>query len=214
VTRSHALIRSDNIGHLNPLGREAMRAYGITAVLDLRSESEVLSSPNPFAADAGVAYLHRVLIDDANMTHIGDSTDMFDRYMVIVNNRPQAFRDIFETIAATDGCVLFHCFAGKDRTGIIAAMLLALAGVSDDGIAADYAETDVQLARQYERWIAEAPPERREAFLAELRCPPERILGVLDAMRRRWGGVEGYLESAGMTPSSIDLVSSKLTQPA
>jgi hypothetical protein len=93
-------------------------------------------------------------------------------------------------------------------------MLLALAGVSDDGIAADYAETDVQLARQYEKWIAEAPPERREAFLAELRCPPERILGVLDAMRRRWGGAEGYLESAGMTPSSIDLVSSKLTEPA
>jgi protein-tyrosine phosphatase len=127
-----------------------------------------------------------------------------------VNRRPQAFRDIFETIADTDGCILFHCFAGKDRTGIIAAMLLALAGVSDDEIAADYAETDVQLAKQYEIWIDEAPLERREAFRAELRCPPERILGVLEAMRRRWGGVEGYLESAGTTAATIDSLRSKL----
>jgi hypothetical protein len=89
-------------------------------------------------------------------------------------------------------------------------MLLALAGVSDDEIGADYAETDVQLAKQYETWIDEAPAERREAFRVELRCPPERILGVLDAMRRRWGGVEGYLEAAGVPPITIDRLSSKL----
>ena len=182
----------------------------MATVLDLRSESETLSTPSPFAGATDVAYLHRVLIDDANMTHIGDSQDMFDRYMTIVNRRPQAFRDIFETIAETEGCILFHCFAGKDRTGIIAAMLLALAGVSDDDIAADYAETDVQLAKQYETWIDEAPAERREAFRAELRCPPERILGVLEAMRRRWGGVEGYLESAGTSSATIDRLTAKL----
>jgi protein-tyrosine phosphatase len=203
-------VRSDTVNHLNPLGHEAMKAYGITTVLDLRSESEVARNPNPFAADEGVHHLHRVLIDDKNMNEIGDARDMLERYLFIVNTRPQAFRDVFNAISEAEGTVLFHCFAGKDRTGLVAAMLLALAGVADEDIAGDYRESDVQLAKQYEIWIGEAPPERRDAFRAELQCPPERILGVLDAMRRRWGGVEGYLEAAGMTPSTIDRVSSKL----
>jgi protein-tyrosine phosphatase len=210
LTRSRVLIRSDNVGHLNALGREAMKAYGVATVLDLRSESETLSTPSPFVDGTAIAYLHRELIDDANMTQIGDSMDLFERYMTIVNRRPQAFREIFETIADTDGCILFHCFAGKDRTGIVAAMLLALAGVSDDDIGADYAETDLSLAKQYEIWIGEAPPDRQDAFRAELRCPPERILGVLDAMRRRWGGVEGYLESAGTSPMAIERLKARL----
>ncbi|TMF97272.1 MAG: tyrosine-protein phosphatase, partial [Chloroflexi bacterium] len=80
-----------------------------------------------------------------------------------------------------------------------------------DDIAADYGQTDLQLAPQYERWIAEAPAEKRDAFRDELRCPPERILGVLDHIERRWGGVAGYLEAAGMAPSTIDRVAAKLS---
>jgi protein-tyrosine phosphatase len=151
-----------------------------------------------------------VLIDDKNMNNIGDALDMFERYLFIVNTRPHAFRDVFEAIAEADGTVLFHCFAGKDRTGLVAAMLLSLAGVQDGDIAADYGETDVQLASQYEVWIEEAPAEKRAAFRAELMCPPERILGVLEHIDRRWGGVASYLEDAGMAPAAIDRVAAKL----
>ena len=211
MTRSRVLIRSDRLGNPTPATREAMRTYGVTTVLDLRSESEVLGSPSPFADGFELRYVHRILIDDANMTRIGDAQGMFDRYLHIIEKRGQGFRDVLTTLAEAENGVLFHCYAGKDRTGLVTAMLLALAGVRPDDIAADYAETDQQLARQYEVWISEAEPEKRDSVRDELRCPPERILGVLDYIERKWGGVASYLEAAGMTPSNIDLVSSKLT---
>jgi hypothetical protein len=89
-------------------------------------------------------------------------------------------------------------------------MLLSLAGVPAEHIAADYGETDRQLARQYEVWIGEAEPDKRDAFRDELRCPPERILGILEHLERKWGGVEGYLEASGMTPAKIDILSARL----
>ena len=188
-----------------------MQAYGVTTVLDLRSDGEVARAPSPFAAGVGATYVHRALIDDQNMNNIGDAKDMFQRYLFIVNTRPHAFGEVFTAIAAAPGPVLFHCFAGKDRTGLVAAMLLALAGVSPDDIAADYGETDVQLARQYEIWINEAKPDERDAFRSELQCPPERILGIIEHLESRWGGVEGYLESAGVAATTIDRLSRRLT---
>jgi len=205
------LIRSDHLGLLTTLGREAMQAYGVTTVLDLRSDGEIARAPSPFAGGVGATYVHRPLIDDQNMNNIGDAKDMFERYLFIVNTRPQAFGEVFTAIASAPGTVLFHCFAGKDRTGLVAAMLLALAGVPPDDIAADYGETDVQLARQYEIWINEAEPEQRDAVRAELQCPPDRILGVLEHLDRKWGGVEGYLEAAGVSAADIERLVDKLT---
>ena len=211
MTRSRVLVRSDNVGHLNATGVEAMRAYGVTTVLDLRSRGETISKPSPFAGGSGATYVNRELIDDANMTRIGDPQSMFERYLFIVDNRRQAFAAIFEAIAEAEGCVLFHCFAGKDRTGLVAAMLLSLAGVEAKHIGSDYSETDVQLAQQYEVWIGEATPEDQAATREELRCPPERILGVLDHIERGWGGVAGYLEAAGLASQAIDRLSSRLS---
>ena len=204
------LIRSDHLGHLNVSGREALTAYGVATVIDLRSDSEILSSPNPFAAGDTTEYIHSALIDDANMNKLGDAGDMFQRYLRIIDRRASAFRDVFTSVAEAEGGVLFHCFAGKDRTGLVAAMLLSLGGVAPDDIAADYAATDEQLAKQYEVWIAEAPPEKREAFREELQCPPDRILGVLAYIDQKWGGVEGYLEASGVIPANIDRLSAKL----
>ena len=187
-----------------------MKDYGVATVLDLRSASEVATSPSPFASSAEPRYVHRVLIDDSNMSKIGDKKAMFDRYIHIVENRPQGFCDVFNAVAEAAGGVVFHCYAGKDRTGLVAAMLLELAGVPRGHIAVDYGETDTQLAQQYEVWISKAEPEDRDRVLDELRCPPERILGVLDYLDQRWGGVAGYIEATGVTAANIDRVSSKL----
>ncbi len=211
MTRPRVLVRSDHLGHLNQSGLEALKAYGVGTVVDLRSDSEVAANPSPFADGLVARYVQHALIDDSNMNQIGDSASMLERYLFIINTRPQAFRDVFNSIAQAEGSVLFHCFAGKDRTGLVAAMVLALAGVSRGDIAADYGESDVQLAKQYEIWISEAKPGKQAAFREELRCPPERILGVLDHMDRKWGGVEGYLDAAGMTGANIERVGARLT---
>jgi protein-tyrosine phosphatase len=136
---------------------------------------------------------------------------MFERYLMMLDGRPQAFRAIFDAVAEAEGVAVFHCYAGKDRTGLVAAMVLSVAGVPGDAIATDFAETDAQLAASYLEWIAAAAPERRSEMREEFRCPPERILGVLDHLEKKWGGVPAYLEAAGMSPANIDKLGAKLS---
>jgi protein-tyrosine phosphatase len=189
-----------------------MTAYGVTTIVDLRSASEVMTSPSPFAngSQSAITYLHLPLIDDSMMVKLGEAIDMYERYLMMLDRRQEAFGDILNAIAAADGAVVFHCFAGKDRTGLIAAILLSLAGVAPEAIAADFAETDDQLAKKYEEWLAAAAPERRKEMREDLQCPPERMLGVLRHLDQRWGGVHGYLEAAGLEPAAIARLSSKL----
>ena len=209
------LVRSDNLRSLTAAGQEAMVAYGVTDVIDLRSESEVASSPSPFAAlepfgGPAPTYKHLPLVDDATMRKLAEAPDMFDRYLMMLDRRADAFRGIFTALARTEGAAVFHCFAGKDRTGMVAAMSLSLAGVDVDSIAADYAETDAQMATRYQEWLAAAPPEQLAEMREDLRCPPERIVGVLDHLETRWGGADGYLEAAGMSATEISTLRSKL----
>ncbi|GAC1660679.1 MAG: hypothetical protein PVS2B1_18020 [Candidatus Dormibacteraceae bacterium] len=210
VTRMGVLVRSDSIAPLTPAGREALIAYGVTTVIDLRTVGEVTRVPNPFATGGGPVYRHLPMIDDSMMVELGAASGMYERYLRMLDGRPYAFRAIFEAVAEAEGPAVFHCFAGKDRTGLLAAMLLSLAGVPDDAIAADFAETDAQLAVRYQEWIAAAAPERRGEMREEFRCPPDRILGVLEHLTTKWGGVPAYLEASGMKPESIDRLGAKL----
>jgi protein-tyrosine phosphatase len=217
------LIRSDDIGNLTAAGRDEMVRYGVTTVIDLRSESErngtfdprfPLSQPplpaGDTAGNGGVTHVHRALVDDAALKRLGDASNMYERYLLMLTTRQHAFRDIFTSIAGAEGAVVFHCFAGKDRTGLVAALLLDLAGVPQESIAADFGETDVQLAEQYERWISLTSPDKQQEMREELRCPPERILGVLDFIETRWGGVRGYLEASGVAANDIDRLAARL----
>jgi protein-tyrosine phosphatase len=203
-----------------------MVAYGVTTVIDLRSESEVAHSLPPFRGEglkadqrpstngSRPAYLHLPLVDDATMLKLAEASSMFDRYLMMLERRQPAFGAIFRTLAQSEGTVVFHCFAGKDRTGLVAAMSLALAGVGVDAIAADYAETDSQMAARYEEWLAAATPDKLQEMRDDLRCPPERIIGVLDHLEQKWGGAEAYLEAAGLSSTVITRLKSKLSDSA
>ncbi len=222
------VIRSDNVASLTPVGRKAMIDYGVTTVIDLRSDSEVKGSPGPpfsrFQSTSPVStqgnelvsgspeYLHLALIDDATAGVLNEAPTMPERYVLMLDKRQAAVGAIFNGIAASEGPVLFHCFAGKDRTGLVAAILLSLAGVEPEAIGADYAETDLQLAARYEEWLANASPERLESMRDELRCPPEWMLTTLEHVERRWGGVEAYLEAAGVSRVAIARLQDKLTR--
>jgi protein-tyrosine phosphatase len=220
------LVRSDNLASLTSAGRRAMIDYGIATVIDLRAESELKGSPGPpfsdfQSAEAVVSrqlrhegdapiYLNLPLVDDEVGFVLNEAPTMPDRYKVMVDRRQAALGRIFDAIAGADGPLLFHCFAGKDRTGLVAAMLLSLAGVQPEAIGGDYAETDVQLATRYAEWLAKASPDRREQMQDELRCPPEWMLRTLDYVQQTWGGVDGYLEAAGVSAAAIDRLKVKL----
>jgi protein-tyrosine phosphatase len=160
------------------------------------------------------AYLHIPLIDDATMLELGEASNMYERYLIMLERRQAAFGEIFKTLGEAEGTVAFHCFAGKDRTGLVAAMSLALAGVDADAIAADYAETDLQMSSRYEEWLAATSPDKLAEMRDDLRCPPERMISVLDHLDQKWGGAESYLDAAGLSPTVIARLRSKLTESA
>jgi protein-tyrosine phosphatase len=219
------LVRSDNVASLTPAGRQAMIDYGVTTVIDLRAASELKGAPGPpfsdFQSTSPVpartevdgnlpVYINLPFVDDETAATLNDAPSMPERYKTMIDLRQAAIGAIFTAIAEAGGPVLFHCFAGKDRTGLVAAMLLSLAGVEPEAIGADYAETDAQLATRYGEWLAKATPQRAEEMRDELRCPPEWILSTLEHVERTWGGVDSYLEAAGVTWDNIDRLSSKL----
>ena len=196
-----------------------MVAYGVTTVIDLRTDAELAGAaadprfrppqPDGGARAAGVSYLHVPLVQEVRRRIAGATTGV-GRYIEIVDTRPAAFALVFNAIAEAEGTVLFHCFAGKDRTGIVAAMLLDLAGVPREHIAFDYGETDTCLAAQYRVWLEEAAADAREEIRSDLCCPPDRILGVLEHLDANWGGVASYLEAAGVPQANLDVLESKL----
>ena len=204
MTRHGVVIRSDNISSLNAAGVQAMWEYGVNTVIDLRSPSEAANFPSPFAApDYGPQYLNLPVIDDAFMARVNETSGIPQRYQLMVDNRQQAFGKIFSTLAGVEGPAVVHCYAGKDRTGLVAAMALSLAGADKDTIASDYAETDVHLAARYAEWLASASPERLASMRDELRCQPEWMLGLLEHIDQTWGGVEAYLAAGGMAPADL-----------
>jgi protein-tyrosine phosphatase len=116
---------------------------------------------------------------------------------------------------APEGGVLVHCAAGKDRTGLISALLLGLVGVPAVTIAADYALTAELLRPRDQEWLEHGPGERaeREALAARFAPTTEVMLEVLDGLDRRHGGVEGYLAAAGVSPADLDRLRDRLLAP-
>jgi protein tyrosine/serine phosphatase len=101
--------------------------------------------------------------------------------------------------------VVVHCHAGKDRTGIVVALALALVGVPDEEIARDYALSRENLAGLAQEWLdgITQDPLEREALLRSADPAPEAMLELLGYLRERYGGAEAYLRSAGMTASDL-----------
>ena len=97
---------------------------------------------------------------------------------------------------APEGGVLFQLQAGKDRTGVIAALLLALAEVQPDEIANDYCQSTDNLRPAY---FENQPPEREAELLEQLRCPPEQIHNMLAYLESEHGGVKGYFREIGLS---------------
>jgi protein-tyrosine phosphatase len=213
-TRWDAVVRSDNLANLTAAGRADLVAYGIRTVIDLRLPWELEQEPNPFAEPDhhGVAYRNLSFIDPAagappeRRSLAEDYTGMLRRFGPQVAN-------VATAIAYADGGgVLVHCAAGKDRTGLITALLLALVGVAPQAIAEDYALTAENLVSREQRWLAEGPGDRaeRERALIWSRALPDVMLEVLADTDRRYGGAERYLLWAGLAPADIRLLRDRL----
>jgi protein tyrosine/serine phosphatase len=134
-----------------------------------------------------------------------------DAYIVILERGKDLIAQIIKAVAAglEEGGVLVHCQGGRDRTGIVVALLLSVAGVPRDVIAEDYALSEVMLEPLYLQWV-------EDQIRATGRHPgkPRYMHAVLDYLDRAYGGVEGYLEASGVTPAEMEQIRKHLITTA
>jgi protein-tyrosine phosphatase len=216
-TRWGAVVRSAALGALTEAGRAALADYGVRAIVDLRLPDELDREPNPFAepGDHGIVYTN-VSILDPGAGFPPDTVTLAENYLWSLERFSGLVAAAVVAVAqAPEGGVLIHCAAGKDRTGLVSAMLLGVAGVPDETIADDYALTAELLRPREQEWLENGPGERaeREAMLARFAPTAEVMLAVLRKLTERYGGVEPYLLEAGLSRGDLERLRDRLLVP-
>lgn len=209
-----AVVRSDTPSELSERGRQALIDSGVRSIIDLRLPAEVRSHPNPFAETGphGIQYTHISFFDPVAQRPARPET-LTEEYIQMMEVYRPAIAAIMTAIAESpDGAVLVHCMGGKDRTGLISALLLDLAGVPRETVANDYALTSEYLRPLDETYLEKGPGVRadREAELARNIPKAEVMLGVLDHLEEQYGGVEEYLLHSGVAAKNIDKLRRRL----
>jgi protein-tyrosine phosphatase len=209
-TRWRSLLRSDDLAQLTPEGVQAMAEYGVQTVVDLRWAEEIELNPSPLAGQAPhIRSVHVSLLaqSPARWRDLSRNCEKEMWKCVVLQQARNELREVLKAIcSAPCGTLLFHCVAGKDRTGLIAALMLTLADVEPEAIAADYAQSTRMLGDAYLLRYKDADPSD---VLENVRCPEEGVHNML-AYLKTHGGIREYLRSIGLDELEIARLRARL----
>ena len=203
-TLSNRLYRSDRCENLSNRDKSLLIDRNITTIIDLRSEQEAAVKPSAFAKDKDFTFFHHPIVEGMMPPKSLETVPV--SYMEIAH--ADCMKEVFKTISNASGGVLFHCTAGKDRTGVVSAILLAIAGVSDEDIVYDYAMSREFNKQRLEAFLKEHPEIDRDIVLAN----EKSMFGFLKMLREKHDSVEKYLLDIGITGDEIQSLRNKLLQ--
>jgi protein-tyrosine phosphatase len=213
--RAGALVRSDAHDELTEAGLAALRDGRVSRIVDLRSTDEAGEHPSPFRDEP--FYLLEPYIDpvrDEERDPVAEATAIATYRGGVIRNAHRIVAALTAIADAPPGTVVVHCYAGKDRTGVVVALALRLAGVADDVIAADYAYTAECLRDKHEAALAALTGEEERGVLRERqRSDPDTILAALARVDEEFGGVEPYLRAHGMSVETVARLRARLRDP-
>ncbi|MEO8801495.1 MAG: tyrosine-protein phosphatase, partial [Polyangiaceae bacterium] len=206
VVPTGQFFRSASTSHATEHDKAILLARGVVADVDLRTYWEALASPDALADDPRFHYQRVSLFGLGMLDWLTFSPgDRGASYMDALASHQSDFRKVFHALASQPrGAVLFHCASGKDRTGIVAAILLSLAGVERSVIVHDYA-----ISAHYLFPDAESHDEHAHAINGS---PPPAIESFLEALDNQYGGARAYLRTIGVSEEDIETLSEKLGQ--
>jgi protein-tyrosine phosphatase len=198
-----------------PRSQEALLEIGVRTVVDLRTTRETQEQPNVFAQSSDVTFLHFNMMGDEPFEESsvadegGETADrILQSYSTFLDRRQPQIAQILAAMAEPEACpVVFHCAGGKDRTGIIAALLLEIAGTPRSAIAEDYGDSAKHLMERY--FAEQAEPGVSEDnytwrdYQSEY-CPPEAMERVLSYVDRKYNGAIRYAQVIGLNSAQID----------
>jgi protein-tyrosine phosphatase len=223
TVRWRTLLRSDALHRLDDSGRAALLGLGLRTVIDLRTDEEVMATPSALAGTGGTAgtagsrvrSYHVPLFDASAIGRLPPELAAIYRYMI--DDRGAAIAEAVGRLCASNALPgLIHCTAGKDRTGLVAAIVLEVIGVPDDIIAADYAMSGTCLdpgAATAISQIRAVSGVGRWLDLGALGAQPRVIHEALGYIRAGAGTVTGYLLQNGLTPRDIETLRRALVAP-
>ncbi len=230
TVRTGQLFRSGHLCDLEVPGRATIDALGLRTIVDLRRPTEVARRPHPDLPGCEVVGIS-VSDDDNEFTVVANAMvdpdaeplgpdHVTSYFRTLVADRLDRYRPVFEVATDPDRLpLLFNCTAGKDRTGVVAAILLRILGVEDDTIMADYLlsnevrRTWIESAEiDYRRRIAEhlgtspdeVPENRMASLWALLYCRQEYLEAVLETAVDLWGTWTSFVgEGLGLTDDHV-----------
>jgi protein-tyrosine phosphatase len=222
-TRLGGVVRADNIRKLTDDGWRALAEHGVQRIVDLRWPEEI-AEDQPRDVDIEVVHVS-VLGEEYDAeyvkeldAHLASVDDVADHYAWSYVDFLERYRDRFgnalAAVADAQGTVVVHCMGGKDRTGIVSALMLRLAGVPYSEIGEDYAVTAVNLEPSTSRWIPAIADEAERAKWEKLKdTPAVAMVRVVQEIERRYGDVASYLRAAGLADEQVDRLRERLVAP-
>lgn len=230
-TKWKHLFRSGQLAKLTPAGRAQLADLGIRAVIDLRTATEQEHEPSGWVEEFGARYWSRNHND-----RFGNLYEMAARGIASADHaheimrtgfrevpfqQAEAYAELFRALSGGEVPVVFHCTAGKDRTGCAAALILAALGVPRDVIAHDFAMTE----RAVDLRTALSVPGRQKSMSVFADLSPEvgavirgshpsYVAALLDAIDERCGSIEGYLRELGLAASDQAAMRANLLEAA
>ena len=212
-TRWGSVVRADSVRELTDAGWQAVVDYGVRTIVDLRSDEELAQDP---PAELPVDAVHVSFFDNrpdvfeeveqagaAAEDHAAATREV---YLIFLEHfRSNVAAAIRAVANAPEGGVVVHCHGGKDRTGLVSAFLLRLAGVPIEEIATDYSLSEERLRTRHEKWFAQAADEAELERLHRIsKTPASSMVQVLEELERRYGSIAGYLKAGGATDEELE----------
>lgn len=196
------ILRSDVQYHPSDRDVELLQHQHIETIIDMRGEKEVLSKPSGFSGRTGFTYIHTPIDEGSGIPASVDAVSA--SYMNIAESRNMA--QVFKAIAAATSGVMFNCTAGKDRTGVVSAILLGLCGVSEEDIVSDYMLTKVCNQARFDLIRQHYPDVDMNIVI-----PHERYMKeFLSMLYAGYGSYRGYLLAIGVHADEIDRITAML----
>ncbi|MFD9071305.1 tyrosine-protein phosphatase [Streptomyces lasiicapitis] len=188
--------RADSLSKLRDADWDHFLALGVRTVIDLRYPWEIEAKGrvpgHPSFDYHNLSIEHRYYDQPSLDPDVAIGPYLTEQYLEVAEDGVKELRRALEVIAADDaGPVVFHCASGKDRTGLLAALVLALLDVAEDVIVEDYALTELAADRLLEDWRA-ANPDRGEIWPSYPHAPAEVMRLFLAAMAERYGSLRAY----------------------
>ncbi len=218
TTRSGVLLRSASLHYCTPGDVEHLvDVYGLKLVLDLRTQREIDRDGPTAVAKAGVDTVALSFIpEEERELPESDVDPLVHIYLGYLRNRAENVVAAVRLLAAADaGPALVHCKAGKDRTGILVALVLDAVGVERDAVVADYALSGEQIEAMFRRWTTasgEPMPTDLTPHVPRAEAMAE-VLGHIDAEygTNGAGGAKGWLLANGMDEATLHRLRARLT---